>query len=39
MEYSEEMRSYKYLSNLQWVWRYSCLKLAGTDEIFVCGGG
>ena len=27
------------MSNFQWVWRYSCLKLARTDPIFVCGDG
>jgi hypothetical protein len=26
-------------TNFQWVWRFSCLKAAGTDHIFVCGDG
>ena len=28
---------YKHVSKFQWVWRYSCLKLARSDQIFVCG--
>jgi len=27
------------VSNFQWVWRYSCLKLVHTDPIFDCGDG
>jgi len=27
------------VSNFQWAWRCSCLKLARTDQIFVCGDG
>ena len=27
------------MSNFQWVWRYSCLKLACTVQIFVCEDG
>jgi len=26
------------MSNFQWVWRYSCLKLARTDQIFFLWG-
>jgi hypothetical protein len=25
MDYSEQIRSYKHVSNFQWVWKYSCL--------------
>ena len=39
MDYSEQIISYKLVSSFQWVWRYSCLKLVGTDPIFVCGDG
>jgi len=39
MDYSEYISSYKHVSNFQWVWKYSCLKLARTDPIFVCGDG
>ena len=39
MDYSEEISLYKHVSNFQSVWRYSCLKLARTDQIFVCGDG
>jgi hypothetical protein len=28
MDYSS---SYKYVTNFQWMWRYSCLKLASPD--------
>jgi hypothetical protein len=34
MDYSEKMSSYKHVSIFQWVWRYSCLKLARTNLIF-----
>jgi len=27
MDYSELLSSYKHLSNIQWVWRYSCLNV------------
>jgi hypothetical protein len=27
MNYSEYIRSYKHVSNFQWVWRYSCLNV------------
>ena len=37
MDYSEWISSYKHVSSFQWVWRYSCLKLAGTDQIFSVG--
>jgi len=39
MDYSEEISSYKHVSNFQWVWRYSSLNVARTDRIFVCGDG
>ena len=39
IDYSEYISSYKHVSNFQWVWRYSCLKLARIDLIFVCGDG
>ena len=35
MDYSEQISSYKHVSNFQWVWRYSCLKLACTDPIIL----
>jgi len=34
MDYSEQISSLKHVSNFQWVWRYSCLKLGRTDPIF-----
>jgi len=27
MDYSEQISSYKHVSNFQWVWRYSCLNV------------
>jgi len=39
MDCSGLISLYKHVSNFQWVWRYSCLKLARTDPIFVCGDG
>jgi hypothetical protein len=38
MDYSEQISSYKYVSNFHWVWRYSCLKLARKDTIFFSVG-
>ena len=37
IDYSEYISSYKHVSNFQWVWRYSCLKLARTDLILSVG--
>jgi len=37
MDYSEKINSYKHVSKFRLVWRYSCMKLACTDQIFVCG--
>ena len=37
MENSEEISSYKHVSNFHWVRRYSCLKLARTDQILSVG--
>jgi len=31
MDCSEQISSYKHVSNFQWVWRYSCLKFVHTD--------
>jgi len=39
MAYSEQISSYKHVSNFRWVWRYRCLNLACADPIFVCGDG
>ena len=39
MDYSEYVTSYKHVSNFQCVGRYSSLKLARADQIFVCGDG
>ena len=38
MDYPEEKSSYKHVSNFQWVWRYSCLKLARTPLDFYLQG-
>jgi len=39
MNYSEYISSYKHVFNFQLVLRYSCSKLARTDQIFVYGDG
>ena len=39
VDYSQYISSYKHVCNFQWVWRYSSLMLARTDQIFVCGDG
>jgi hypothetical protein len=39
MDYSEQIISYKHVSNFQWLRKYSCLNLARTDPMFVCGDG
>jgi hypothetical protein len=46
IDYSEQISSYKHMSNFQWVWRYSCLNVmhktpykryeGKTNDLFDC---
>jgi hypothetical protein len=37
-DYSEEISSYKHVSNFQWVWRYSCFEVGLTPVDFCLWG-